>query len=96
MFRLLLKLYLPRCHCKKQSLLLEKEYVGKVINTSIQKNTIRKLTETTCEKTACVFDNEIYEQIDGVSMEPLVPVLANTIMTEIESIIIISYLIPEK
>ena len=50
---------------------------------------MRKLTKDTCKKTAFVFDNEIYEQIDGVSMwSPLAPVLANIIMTELESTII--------
>ena len=44
---------------------------------------MRKLTKDTCKKTAFVFDNEIYKQIDGVSMgSPLAPVLANIIMTE--------------
>ena len=50
---------------------------------------MRKLTKDTCKKTAFVFDNEIYKQIDGVRMwSPLAPVLANIIMTELESTII--------
>ena len=49
---------------------------------------MRKLKDT-CKKTAFGFDNEIFEQIDGVSMGlPLAPVLANIIMTELESTII--------
>ena len=47
-----------------------------------------KLIKDTCKKTAFLFDSEIYKQIDGVSMgSPLAPVLANIIMTELESII---------
>ena len=62
--------------------IFKKVYVKKVINTTIKKNTIRKLLKDTCKKTAFVFDNEIYEQIDGVSVgSPLAPVVANIIMT---------------
>ena len=43
----------------------------------------------TSKKTAFVFDNEIYEQFDSVTMgSPLAPVLENIIMTELESTII--------
>ena len=50
---------------------------------------MRKLIKDTCKKTAFSFDNEIYEQIDGVSMgSPLAPVLANIIRNELESTII--------
>ena len=39
--------------------------------------------------TALAFDNEIYKQIDGVSMgSPIAPLLANTIMTKLDSTII--------
>ena len=49
----------------------------------MQKNTIRKLIKNTCKNAAFVFDNEIYEEIVGISMgSPLAPVLANIIMTE--------------
>ena len=74
---------------KTINIILKKVYVEKVINTTIKKNTMRKLIKDTCKKTAFVFDNEINEQIDGVSMgSPLAPVLANIIMTELESTII--------
>ena len=50
---------------------------------------MKKLIKDTCKKTGFAFDNDIYEQIDGVSMgSPLVPVLANIIMNELESTII--------
>ena len=46
---------------------------------------MRKLVKDTCQKTAFVFDNEIYKQIDGASTgSPLAPSLANIIMTESE------------
>ena len=62
---------------------IKKGYVEKVINTTIKKNSMRKFIKDTCKKTAFVFDNEIYKQIDGVNMgSPLAPVLANIIMTE--------------
>ena len=72
---------------KTINIILKKVYVEKVINTSIKKNTIRKLIKETCKKTAFVFDNEIYKQINGVSMGALLaPVLANIIMTELCSL----------
>ena len=41
---------------------------------------MKKLIKDTCKKTASVFDNEIYDQIDDVSMGlPLAQVLANII-----------------
>ena len=50
---------------------------------------MRKLIKDTCKKRVFVFDNEIYEQIYGVSMgSPRAPVLANIIMTKLESTII--------
>ena len=71
------------------NIILKKVYVEKAINTTIKKNTVRKLTKDTCKKTAFVFDNEIYQQIDDVSMgSPLALVLANIILTELESTII--------
>ena len=74
---------------KSINIILKQVYVEKVINTTMRKITMRKLIKDTCKKTDFVFDNEIYEQIDGISMgSPLAPVLANIIMTELESTII--------
>ena len=74
---------------KTINIILKAVYVEKVINTTIKRNTMRKLIKGTCKKTAFVFGNEIYKTIDGVSMgSPLAPVLANIIMTELESTII--------
>ena len=59
---------------------IKKAYVEKVINFTIKKNSLRKLF---------VFDNEIYKETGGFSMKsPLVPLLANAIMPELESMII--------
>ena len=74
---------------KAINIILKKVYVEKVINTTINKNTMRKLIKDTSKRTAFVFDSEIYKQTDSVSMgSPLAPVLANIIMTELESTII--------
>ena len=74
---------------KTINIILKKVYVEKVINTSIKKNTMRKLIKETCKKTAFVFDNEIYKQIDAVSMGSiLAPVFANMIMIKLVSTII--------
>ena len=82
---------------KTIDIILKKVYVEKVINTTVKKNSMRKLIKNTCKKTAFVFVNEIYEQIDGVSMgSPLAPVLPNIIMTELENTMIKIYLLPEK
>ena len=50
---------------------------------------MRKLTKDTCKNIGFVFDNEIYDQIDDVSMgSPLASVLANINMTKLESVLI--------
>ena len=50
---------------------------------------MKKLFKDTCSKTAFVFIDKIYKQIDGVSMgSPLGPLLANVFMTELEKDII--------
>ena len=53
------------------------------------KRTMKKLLKDCCTKNAFSFNNTIYEQIDGVSMRScLGPVLANIIMTELETVIV--------
>ena len=48
-----------------------------------------ELLKDCCTKNAFSFSNTIYEQVDGVSMGLcLGPVLANIIMTEIETVIV--------
>ena len=49
---------------------------------------MKKLLKDCCTKNALTFSKVIYEQIDGVSMGScLDPVLANIIMTELETVI---------
>ena len=50
---------------------------------------MKKFIIKACTKTAFLSNNTIYKQIDGVSMgSPFGPVLANSIMTELESSIV--------
>ena len=82
---------------KTIDVILKKVYVEKVINTTVKKNSMRKLIKDSCKKIAFVFDNEIYEQIDGVSMgSALAPVLANIIMTELENTMIKEFILYRK
>ena len=49
---------------------------------------MKKLLKDACSKTAFIFDNKIYKQIDGVSMgSPLGPLIVNIFITELENII---------
>lgn len=71
------------------NIILKRIYVDKVIPTTLQKRTMKKLILDACTKTAFSFNNKFYKQIDGVSMgSPLGPVLANIIMTELENTIV--------
>ena len=50
---------------------------------------MKKLLKDCCIKNAFSFNNTIYEEIDDVSMGScLGPVLANIIMTELETVIV--------
>ena len=50
---------------------------------------MKKLFKDCCTKNAFSFNNTIYEQIDVVSMQLCFgPVLANIIMTELETVIV--------
>ena len=54
------------------------------ISTNLKKRSLKKLILDTCTKTAFLFNNIIYEQKDGVSMDSVLgPVMANIIMTEL-------------
>ena len=47
-----------------------------------------KLISDVCKKTTFSFNNQLYEQLDGVSMgSSLGPILANIIMTELENVL---------
>ena len=55
----------------------------------INNRTMKKLLLDSCTKTTFSFDNLLYEQCDGVSMgSSLEPILANIILTEVESVIV--------
>ena len=55
----------------------------------MKKATLKKLLLDTCTKTAFLFNGQLYEQTDGVSMGgSLGPLLAKIIMVELESKII--------
>ena len=67
------------------NIILDRVYNKNLINTTLKKTTLKKLIKDTCQKTAFLYKNEVYEQRDGVSMgASLGPVLANIIMTECE------------
>ena len=60
-----------------------------LIVTTLKKRTLRKLILDCCNKTAFSFDEQIYDQKDGVFMSSsLGPVLANIILTEFERLIV--------
>ena len=70
-------------------IIVDRIYNKKLIDTNLKKSTLRKLIRDTCTKTAFSCNNQLYEQIDGVSMGgSLGPVLANIIMTEFEQTIV--------
>ena len=70
-------------------LVLKQVFDEKLINTTLSKCTLKKVISNSCSKTAFLFYNTIYEQIDGVSMGScLALVLANIILTEFEKHIV--------
>ena len=75
--------------CKTVNISLKRVYSEKLINASLSKCSLKKLTLDTCQKMALSFNNKLYEQVDGVSMGgSLGPVLANILMTECEKVIV--------
>ena len=74
---------------KTIDVILDRVYNKKLITTKLKKRTLKKLIMDTCNKTAFMCNNVIYEQKDGVSMgASLGPVLANIIMTELERVVV--------
>ena len=64
-------------------------YNEKMVDTTLKKNTLKKLIGDTCTKTVFSCNNTLYEQTDGVSIgSSLAPVLANIILTELENKIV--------
>ena len=71
------------------NVIIDRIYNKKVISTTLSKRSLKKLILDSCRKTIFSFNNNLYLQLDGVSMgSSLGPVLANIIMTELEERII--------
>ena len=71
---------------KTIDIILDRIYNTKQLSTPLCKRTLKKLVSDACTKTAFSFNNNLYEQTDGVAMgSSLGPVLANIIMTELEN-----------
>ena len=70
------------------NIVLDRVYNKNLINTTFSKRTLTKLILDCCIKTTFSFNNQLFEQTDGVSMRSsLGPVLANIILTEFEKIV---------
>ena len=67
------------------NIILDRIYRQKLLKTNLKKRTMKKVLLDSCTKTAFSYDNILYQQCDGVSMDSsLAPVLANIILTEFE------------
>ena len=71
------------------NIILDRVYNKKLINTNLNKRTMKKLLLDSCTKTAFSFDNVFYEQCAGLSLgSSLGPVLANIILTQFKNVIV--------
>ena len=67
------------------NVILKRIYTEKLVNVKLRKSTMKKLIHDCCTKTTFSFNDQLYEQIDGVCMgSSLGPTIANIIMTELE------------
>ena len=67
------------------NVILKRIYTEKLVNVKLRKSTLKKLIHDSCTKTTFSFNDQLYEQIDGVCMgSSLGPTIANIIMTELE------------
>ena len=74
---------------KTIKIILDRVFEEKLVATTLLKRTLKKLILDSCTKTAFSFNNQLFGQIDGVSMgSALGPVLANIILSEFEKLII--------
>ena len=74
---------------KTINIILNRVYDQILIETKLKRRTLKKLISDTCKKTTLSFNNQPYEQCDGVSMgSSLGPVLANIIIMELENVIV--------
>jgi hypothetical protein len=70
-------------------IIIKRVYDEKLISTQLEKRTVKKLLIDCCTKTPFSFNNELYQQVDGVSMgSPLGPTLANILLTALEDEIV--------
>ena len=69
--------------------ILKHIYKNNLISTTLKKRTLKKLILHSCTKTIFSLNDQLYKQIDGVSMgSPFDPTLANITMNEFENITI--------
>ena len=74
---------------KTSNIILDRIYKDKRITTSLNKRTLKKLLLDSCTKTSFSLNDQLYRQIDGVSMgSPLGPTLADILMTAFEDEIV--------
>ena len=74
---------------KTVNFILKRIYNDKRITTSISKRTLKKLLLDACTKTPFSFNDQLYQQIDGICMgSPLGPTLADILMTAFEEEIV--------
>ncbi len=74
---------------KTVNIILDRIYKDKRITTSLNKRTLKKLLLDSCTKTPFSLNDQLYRQIDGVSMgSPLGPTLADILMTAFEDEIV--------
>ena len=77
------KLTLPR------PLSIKKVYDEKVLAIRLRRSTLKKLIKDTCMKNDSSYDNNVYKQIDGVSMGSSIgPILEIIITTELQKIVV--------
>ena len=71
---------------KTVNIILKRVYSNNQIEISLFNRTLKKLILDSCTKTTFSFNNQLYEQADGVSMgSSLGPVLVNIILTKFEN-----------
>ena len=69
--------------------ILKRVFDENQIQTDLKKATLRKLIKDTCTKTVFSCNDQLFEQVDGVSMgSSMGPLLANIIMTELENSVV--------
>ena len=71
------------------NIILDRIYNKNEIESTLFKRNLKNLILDCCSKTTFSFDNQVYEQIDGVSMVcSLGPVLANIILGEFDRTVV--------